>query len=73
MAYVTVEKSLLVLRPPEDQYVAREGYETWTAAKITWPLKPGEKMTLNRARPGPTPHSATASATFDLERVRNAG
>ena len=46
MAYLTAEKIPFVLRLRENQYVAREGYETWTVAKIARSLKPGEKMTL---------------------------
>jgi hypothetical protein len=46
MAYLTAEKIPFVLRLRENQYVAREGYETWTVAKIARSLKPGEKMAL---------------------------
>jgi len=46
MAHLTAEKIPFVLRLRENQYVAREGYETWTVAKIARSLKPGEKMIL---------------------------
>jgi len=46
MAYLTAEKIPFVLRLRENQYVAREGYETWIVAKIARSVKPGEKMTL---------------------------
>jgi hypothetical protein len=46
MAYLTARKIPFVLRLRENQHVAREGYATWTIAKIARSLKPGEKMTL---------------------------
>jgi hypothetical protein len=46
MAYLTAEKIPFVLRLRENQYAAREGYESWTVAEIARSLKPGEKMIL---------------------------
>jgi hypothetical protein len=46
MAYLTHEKIPFVLRLRENQYVAREGYATWTIARIAQTLKPGNQIIL---------------------------
>ena len=44
MAYLKSQQIPFVLRLRENQYVVREGYETWTIADIAAPLARGEKM-----------------------------
>jgi hypothetical protein len=46
MAYLMAEKIPFVLRLRENQYVAREGYESWTVAAIARSLKRGDRMIL---------------------------
>ena len=46
MTYLTTEKIPFVLRLRENQYVAREGYETWSIAAIGRSLKPSQKIIL---------------------------
>ena len=44
MAYLKAKQIPFILRLRENQYVVREGYETWTIADIAAPLARGEKM-----------------------------
>ncbi len=44
MAYLKHQQIPFVLRLRENQYVAREGYETWTVAGIAGRLERGQKM-----------------------------
>ena len=46
MAWLAREKIPFVLRLRENQHVGREGYETWTIARIAQGLKPGGKIIL---------------------------
>lgn len=46
MAYLARRKIPFVLRLRENQYVTREGYQSWTVAAIARSLKPGSKMIL---------------------------
>ncbi|MGI8570912.1 MAG: hypothetical protein ACR2KT_18655 [Methylocella sp.] len=51
MAYLHEAKIpfILILRLRENQYVVREGYETWTIAAIARHLNKGQKMILKGA------------------------
>ena len=44
MAYLNSQQIPFILRLRENQYVVRDGYETWTIADIARPLARGEKM-----------------------------
>jgi hypothetical protein len=44
MAYLTAKKIPFILRLRENQYVVREGYETWTVADVAGRLARGQKM-----------------------------
>lgn len=46
MAWLARGKIPFVLRLRENQHVGRDGYETWTIARIAQNLKPGGKMIL---------------------------
>ncbi len=49
MAYLHEAKIPFILRLRENQYVVREGYETWTIAAIARHLNKGQKMILKGA------------------------
>ncbi len=46
MAYLAENNVYFVLRLRENQFVARDGYATWSITRIAHRLKPGQSMRL---------------------------
>jgi hypothetical protein len=70
MAYLAARKIPFYLRLRENQYVSRDGYETWSIARIAQGLKAGERMILKgRCRLGQDEAADTPGLSIVILRL----
>ena len=70
MAWLAARKIPFYLRLRENQYVSRQGYETWSIAKIAHGLKTGGRMILKGCRLGQDDAAGAPGASIVILRLK---